>query len=215
MSLAEKLSTLNQANRNKIPADALAVMDRATTSLQEESLVRNVLKEGNPFPNATLKDPYHNEISLEEEIKGKKTIISFYRGGWCPYCNLELRALQQELENFEALGAQLVAISPETPDNSLSSKEKHELKFKVLSDANNTLAEKLGLVFRLPEALIGVYNAFGIDLEKSQGNTDWNLPLPATFILDENGIVKYVYANEDYTKRAEPENIKNALKNLG
>ncbi|WP_224490363.1 peroxiredoxin-like family protein [Robertkochia flava] len=214
MSLTEKLNALNQANRNKIPEEALSVMDQATLILKEKAITDTILKTGASFPDATLTDPHHQPVSLRKEIEGTKTIISFYRGGWCPYCNLELRSMQEELENFKALGAQLIAISPETPDNSLSTTEKNNLNFKVFSDKDHELAKKAGLVFQVPESLKEVYSTFGIDLETSQGNSDWNLPVPATFILDETGIVRYVYANEDYTKRAEPKALEDALKVL-
>jgi peroxiredoxin len=138
-------------------------------------------------------------------------VIAFYRGGWCPYCNLELRALQQALASIQGTGATLVAISPETPDNSLTTQEKNELEFQVLSDRDNQVAREFGLVFRLPASLLPIYEDFGIDLIAHNGNNHFELPIPATYVVRQDGTVKYAFANVDYTKRAEPSEIVNAL----
>ncbi|MCM5662998.1 peroxiredoxin-like family protein [Galbibacter mesophilus] len=212
MSLTTDLQQLNQNNREKIPNEVLEVMDKATNDLKQKHLAEKTIQKGDTFPNTTLPNAKGEKVSLKELNSDKKLIISFYRGGWCPYCNLELKALQNSLEEFKANGAELVAISPETPDNSLSTSEKNELDFEVLSDVNNVFAKELGLVFGLPEDLKAIYDQFGIDVKKHNENDDYELPMPATFVLDENGKVIYQFVNEDYTKRADTEEILKAIK---
>ena len=138
--------------------------------------------------------------------------LSFYRGGWCPYCNIELKALQDRLPEIEALGARLVAISPETPDNALTTQEKNEIGFEVLSDDGNKVASAFGLTFRLPDAVNDLYKGFGIDLETSNGEGSQTLPVPATFVIGKGGKVLKAIVDADYTTRAEPDEVIAALK---
>ena len=203
MTLTETLLATNKANREKIPAEVLQVMDAATTKLVNEGLSSKVIKKGEVFPEFELSNVNNKKISLNEISKSGKTIIAFYRGGWCPYCNIQLKALQQALPEFKSKGAKLIAITPETPNNSLTTAEKNELKFEVLSDIDNKLARELGLVFQLPEDLQAIYNNFGLDLVKHNQNENFELPLAATFVLNEKKEIIYKFVDEDYTKRAD------------
>ena len=133
--------------------------------------------------------------------------MSFYRGGWCPFCNLELWALQKILPEIERLGASLVAVSPELPDASLNTLEKHRLQFQVLSDRGNQVARQFGLVFTLPQELRPVYEQFGIDIPPHNGDQSFELPLPATYVIASDGTIRYAFVNSDYTQRAEPSDI--------
>jgi len=211
MTLTETLKSVNSQNRTKIPAEVLAVMDEATQQLIDKGLSSQVLKVGDTFPNFSLVNVHNKEMSLDLVSGSKATIISFYRGGWCPYCNIELKALQGALAEFKSKGASLVAITPETPDSSLTTSEKNELEFEVLSDINNDLAKQIGLVFQLPPALQSIYDKFGIDVAKHNKNESFELPMPATFVLNKNNEIVYSFVNEDYTKRADIEAILAAL----
>jgi len=211
MTLTETLKSVNSQNRTKIPAEVLAVMDEATQQLIDKGLSSQVLKVGDTFPDFSLVNVHNKEMSLDLVSGSKATIISFYRGGWCPYCNIELKALQAALAEFKSKGASLVAITPETPDSSLTTSEKNELEFEVLSDINNDLAKQIGLVFQLPPALQSIYDKFGIDVAKHNKNESFELPMPATFVLNENNEIVYSFVNEDYTKRADIEAILAAL----
>ncbi|MEN8447510.1 MAG: peroxiredoxin-like family protein, partial [Cyanobacteria bacterium J06555_13] len=133
---------------------------------------------------------------------------------WCPYCNLEIRAFQQLLPDFQQANAQVIAVSPELPDNSLSITEKHELAFPVLSDVGNVVAGRYGLVFALSESLRPLYKGFGIDIPKSNGDDTYELPVPATYVIDSSGTIRYAYAEADYTLRAEPADVLAAVKSL-
>ena len=211
MNLTEELLKANTANREKIPAEILLEMDNATTELVNNGIITDVIKIGDKFPMATLLNSKNEKVSLAEIADNTPLVISFYRGGWCPYCNIQLKAIQKALPEIKGKGARLVAITPETPDNSLSTQEKNELEFDVLSDIDNKLAKELGLVFQLPKAIQEIYSQFGLDITKHNGNSDFELPMPATFVLDKEGKVTYRFVNEDYTKRAEILDILNAL----
>lgn len=211
MTLTEELLKANTANREKIPNEILTVMDNATTELVGTGIVTNVIKIGDKLPEAKLINSKNETVSLKEIANNGPLVVSFYRGGWCPYCNIQLKAIQKALPEITKKGAKLVAITPETPDNSLTTKEKNELEFDVLSDIDNKFARELGLVFQLPKAVQEIYNQFGLDLVKHNGNNDFELPLAATFVIDKENNVTYRFINEDYTKRAEISEILNAL----
>lgn len=217
MRLTEKLLETKNRNIANIPNDIYAVMDKATQDLIDLKLPKSSPKKGDILPDFKLNNHKGTSIDLTSLLKKGTLVVSFYRGGWCPYCNLELKALNDALPQIKELGAQLIAITPETPDNSLTTLEKNELSFDVLSDLNNQYAKELGLVFKLPEELVKIYNTFGLDVEKHNGNKDFELPIPATYVIDKNGVIQYEYTPEDYTERLDPEvvlNILNTLKNL-
>ena len=214
MNLTQELNAFKAKFKANQPEKIKSVMATATTDLIESKLAEKSLGKGDKIPDFSLPNAVGEEVSLNSLLAKGAAVISFYRGGWCPYCNMELRALQQALPEIEAKGASLVAISPETPDASLSTKEKNELSFEVLSDRNNQLAKKLGLVFTLPESLRPIYKNFGIDIPAHNGEDTFELPLPATYVVAADGTVVYSFAHADYTKRLDPAEIINALDNL-
>jgi peroxiredoxin len=144
-------------------------------------------------------------MSLAGAIKDGPEVLSFYRGGWCPYCNLELRALQKALPDFIALGASLIAVSPQTPDQSLSTAEKNNLAFAVLSDTSSSIAKAYGIAFNLAEELRPIYKKIGQALPDRNGS--WVLPLPATYVIDRSGIISFAYVDVDFRNRLEPATI--------
>lgn len=214
MNLTEALANQAAQSAAKIPDAAKAVMNTATAALAQSDITATSLKAGDRLPTFTLPNATGQSINIQDLLNNGPVVISFYRGGWCPYCNLELRALQQALPEIQAQGASLVAISPETPDNSLSTAEKHSLAFEVLSDAQNQVARQFGLVFTVPEALREVYQSFGIDLPASNGDDSFELPLPATYIVNTDGTVVDGFVEVDYRQRQDPEAIIQALKQL-
>jgi peroxiredoxin len=142
-------------------------------------------------------------------------VLSFYRGQWCPYCDLQLRAYQEVLPRIKALGANLVAISPQTPDETLSTAQKRNLEFRVLSDAGNKIARAYGLVWKVPAGLDAMQKGFGVDLTKSNGDTSNELPVPATFVLGaDDGRIAFAYVNADWRERLEPAELIRALERL-
>lgn len=211
MTLTEQLKEYADNSVKRHPGAAQDTMREAIEALVATNILDGATKTGDQFPNFTLPNAKGNDVSLETLLKEGSVVLTFYRGGWCPYCNIALQALQNTLPEIKAKGAQLIAITPETPDNSLTTQEKNELGFEVLTSENNELARSLGLVYQLPNDLVALYNKFGIDLIQSQGNEANELPIAATYIIDQDGKVTYHYLAEDYKLRADPLDIIAAL----
>ena len=206
MNLTDQLSERRNNSAKVIPEEKRAIMQKSTANLKSQNLGKRALTTGQRLPSFTLKSTEGRPMSLED-FQSQFLVISFYRGGWCPYCNMELRALQRILPELTTLNSALIAITPETPDNSLTTSEKNELTFTVLSDIDNSYASSLGLVFQLPEDLQVVYQGFGIEVAKHNGNTAFELPMPATYIVNKDRKVIYSFVPEDYTERLAPETI--------
>ena len=209
--LAQALHERREASRARIPEQTLAIMDAATAELEASGLAEQSLSVGAPAPDFSLPNATGDQVTLSKLLAQGPVVLAFYRGGWCPYCSIELRALQSRISEISAAGATLVAISPQTPDNSLSTAEMLELAFPVLSDVGNQVARDYGLVFSLPEDLRGVYTGWGLDIPTANGDESFELPLPATFVIGADGIVAWKFADADYTKRAEPDEVIAAL----
>ena len=213
-NLASELDGMRAQFLAKVPPEIASVMMQATRALDLENLPARAVAVGRTVPDFSLPDAHGKLVSLSTLLTRGPVVISFYRGGWCPYCNLELRALNQCLDDIRALGADLVAISPQTPDHSLSTSEKQNLRFPVISDKGNVVARSYGLVFTLPERLRPIYQSFGIDVPASNGDATWELPLPATYVVDQRGVVRADFLNADYTRRMEPADVIAALRSI-
>lgn len=207
MTLQQELTELSKKIQSMLSDDVKKLMGKSAIDLINSHIAENALKKGDKTPNFTLANATGKLINIQDLLKSSLVVISFYRGGWCPYCNLELRALQQQLSEIQKAGATLVAITPETPDNSLSTIEKNELTFEVLSDVGNKIAHEFGLTFTVAKTLRPIYHSFGINLPESNGDESYQLPIPATYIVDRDGIIVYSFVDSDYTKRLEPQEI--------
>ena len=196
----------------QFPDEALEVIKAADEELRVRRVGRDALKAGDRFPDILLKDPYGADVSTRDLSARGPMVVTFYRGGWCPYCNLELRAYQAVLNEITSLGGQLIAVSPEKPDNSLSTIEKNALAFPVLTDSENRLAKALGIAFELPTGLQQLFEGFGMNLPELNTDTGWALPVPATFVVDESGEIVLADVDPDYTRRLEPEDALTALR---
>ena len=192
----------------------MAIFDADTESFISIGDAPQGLQVGDQLASFELPNQLGQTISLDELQGDSNIVISFYRGGWCPYCNIELCVLQQALPEFKSHGARLIAISPQLPDESMSTAEKNELSFPVLSDAGNKVAKEFGLVFTLSEQLRPLYESFNIDLPATNGDKSFELPIPATFIIDSDGVVKGAFVNADYKQRMDPSDIINVLKEI-
>ncbi|MCT4603977.1 MAG: AhpC/TSA family protein [Marinifilum sp.] len=212
--LQEKLQAFKKQVYQDMPQADTRNFDKQVQELRDMNFAKQGLQVGDTIPKFKLSNAKGKEVDIKEILKSNMLVISFYRGGWCPYCNLELRALQQFLPEFEKLEAKLIAISPEKPDNSMSTVEKNELKFEVLTDTDNNIAREFGIVFEFPEYLEDTYKGFGLDLKEHNNSRKVELPLPATYVVDKTGMIRYAFADEDYTMRANPEDILEALKNI-
>jgi peroxiredoxin len=169
------------------------------------------LRRGQVSPRFALPSATGAIVSLEERLAYGPNIVTFYRGGWCPYCNIALRALQSRLPEIKSLGGSLIAISPEVPDQSLSTTEKLALEFDVLSDADNSVARLFGLVYRISDAARERLQAFGRDLVAHNGTDSWELPITATYVINQEGLIVFDHVDADYRERLDPATVVNAV----
>lgn len=214
MSLNEKINEYKAVFKEKAPKNIQELMQQTTAALAESGITLKAPKINEIMPEFSLPNHKGNNVSLSNLLEGGPVVVTFYRGGWCPYCNLELREYQKSLEEIKSLGTTLVAITPELPDASLSTSEKNELAFEVLSDVNAEYAKDLGLVFSLPDALKPIYLSFGIDVEAHNGQGQFGLPLAATFVIAKDGTIASAFVDADYTLRQEPSEVISVLKTL-
>ncbi|MBX2863222.1 MAG: AhpC/TSA family protein [Leptolyngbyaceae cyanobacterium MAG.088] len=213
-SLADQLADQRAGFQQQAPQDVQDAMAAATDALEASGLATQALTVGDTAPNFELPDATGKVVRLSELLKQGPVVINFYRGEWCPYCNLELRAFQNLLPDFKQAGATLVAISPELPDHSLSVTEKHNLEFAVLSDVGNKISRQYGLVFTLDKTLQPIYKNFGIDIPANNGDDSYELPMPATYVIDRSRRIRYAFAEADYTQRAEPQDVLAVVREL-
>ncbi len=211
-SLNDKLQ--EKKSQSKIPQDTRAIMERANQKLKDLGIIDKAKNIGDTFIDFALPNIHNKPIKISDLLKNGPVILTFYRGGWCPYCNLQLKAYQESLAEFKAAGGQLVAISPESMQSAETTVNKNEIQYEILSDDHNKIARQYGLVFKLDDELKEIYLKFGLDLEKNQGNKSWELPIPATYVIDKNGKIRYAFLNVDYVQRAEPKDIIEVLNKL-
>src|SRR5271170_3793114 len=187
-------------------------MERVQTAVT----VNDALKGGQSAPEFTLPDAFGKEVSLMTLLANGPVVISFYRGEWCPFCNIELHGLQEALPKMEELGATLIAISPEKPDHGIIATEKNKLTFPVLSDFGNKVARQFGIVFQIGQELKDFSkNVFKNDIAVRNGDDSYELPVPATFVIDATGVIRFAHVDVDYmTGRAEPEMVVAALESI-
>ncbi|MBN4056807.1 AhpC/TSA family protein [bacterium AH-315-J21] len=215
MSLSEDIKAMQEELIPNIPQEAMEIIMRTSGAVIESGVDKNGLKAGSAMPEFSLSDATGKEVSSKELLSRGPLVISFYRGAWCPYCNVELHALQNALPDMQELGATLVAISPNKPDASITSVEKHNLKFTVLSDIGNVVAEKFGLVVSVPEEVRPVYKQFDFDVTGQNGDNSFKVPIPATYVVDTSGEIIHAFVNADYTQREEPSIVIDVLKRIG
>jgi peroxiredoxin len=213
-TLDAELRAFYESRHPQIPAETREIMDRAARGLAESGQADRSLTVGARAPRFSLPSATGHTVTLEGLLAEGPVVLTFYRGAWCPYCNIALRALQQHHDAIAARGARLVAISPQIPDESLTLTEKHQLTFDVLSDLGSDTAKQYGLAFDLPDDLAAVYDQFGFDLQRVNGRHPRTLPMPATYVLDRDGTIRWAFVDTDYTKRAEPTDILAALDEL-
>ncbi len=197
-----------------VPRSVIETMHRATEELISSNAAQHALKVGDRAPSFTLKDPEGNAVSSSALLAEGPLVVSFYRGAWCPYCNMELQALEAARPEFEQLGAKLVAISPQTPVNSRKSVRQNKLSFPILSDTNNDVASAFGLKFALPDYLVELYKSLKNDLPAFNGDPSWTLPMPGRFVIAPDRTIVYAEINPDYTRRPEPEAMLPALQKV-
>jgi peroxiredoxin len=212
MSLKEQLAEYRAGWYKRVPPERQAIMQRHIDQLRTGAIARSMLKVGDRAPAIVLTNAKGQTVDVATLLKKGPVIVTFYRGGWCPYCNFELKAYQEILPEIAAAGASLVAISPEKPDDSLSTAEKNALSFEVLSDVGQNVGRAFGLVYDFTDELKSAYRGFNLDIPARNGTPDeWALPVSATYVIDRDGIIIYAYTDPDYRDRADPREVLAAL----
>lgn len=214
-SLNEEMAQRKEEFLSMIPADIRKIVMDEAQKLAGSGITQNAVRVGMTAPDFLLPEARGRQVRLSDRWREGPVVLSFYRGGWCPYCNLQLAALQRVLPDIQSTGATLIAVSPQSPDNSLSTAEKLHLAFDVLSDREDRVAREYGLVFEVSEPLRNIYRDWGIDLPSWNRENSWELPVPATYVIDRNGVIVAAHIDTDYTRRMEPSDILSALKHIG
>ncbi|MEL0653061.1 peroxiredoxin-like family protein [Algibacter sp. TI.3.09] len=192
--------------KNQIYADGI-------TNVVNSGILDKALNVGDKAPNFTLNNALNQPVSLYNTLENGPVVLTWYRGGWCPYCNITLHHLQEHFPEFKKAGATLLALTPELPDNSLNTSEKNNLEFTVLSDIGNTVGKTYGVVFELTKEVASIYQE-GFGLNQKNGDNSNELPLAATYVIDKKGVIQYAFLDADYKERAESKEIVSALNKL-
>jgi peroxiredoxin len=215
VTIREQSEQQKKAAAERLPAEVAAVFDRSIQDLLEQGVPAGAVAVGDTLESFTLSDATNELVTLDQLVETGPAVIVFYRGGWCPYCNLALRTYQNELlPELAAFGARLVAISPQLPDQSLSTTEKIGLEFTVLSDPGNRVAKSIGIVFQQADEVLDAQRKLGLDLAKVNAEGSTELPRPTVLIVDGDRTVRFVDVQPDYTARTEVADILAALADL-
>ena len=190
-----------------VPAETQAIHAQAVAELKGKHLAANILPIGAKAPQFTLADHNGKPVTTDDLLSKGPLVLCFIRGRWCPFCVGQMEAMNLILPQIEQAGAAFVAISPQTVKQSYFMHDQHKLRFPLLSDAHNNVARQFRLTYRVPAAQEAVYRRAFVNLPLANGDQSWELPIPATYILDPDGAIPYASANEDYTERTEPAEI--------
>ena len=212
MTLEEQLTQIRENGFARMPIAIVEVLIDGIKEISESDLKQNALKTGDKAPDASFLNTNGQPTLLSSLLKNDYLIINFYRGGWCPYCNLELRTYESLKADFNKLGANIVAISAEKPELTAQTSQKNTITFPVLSDENALVMKQFGIVFQLNEKLKKEYANFGLDLNNIHGNSNFELPVPAVYIIDKAFNIVFTHFEADYTTRLEPKTLLNVLK---
>lgn len=215
-TIQEQSAALQTASAHRLPAEVVEVFARDRRALVARGTRSDAVSAGDVLEDFALPDANGGLVSLSELVADGPAVLVFYRGGWCPFCNLALRQYQTELlPELERRGATLVAISPQRPDESLSTAEKHRLRFPVLSDAGARLARELGLAFQPVADVLEAQRALGVDISEGNVEGSTELPMPTVLIVDRDRVVRFADVQPDYASRTEVPTILAALAGLG
>lgn len=215
MTLQTELDAFRTGWESRVGETIAQLIAGDIEDLRGSGILDRAAKAGDKLPVTTnLINQHGKAFDLEALVADKPVIITFYRGGWCPYCNLELRAYQALLKDIEALGGALVAVTPELPDHALSTAEKNDVAFTVLSDVGGDFSAALGIRFSLSDAVKPFYEKAGHALPERNGDGTWALPMPATFVVDKGGAITAAFIEPDYRKRLDPQVALVALQSL-
>lgn len=203
-NLQKQINNLNETLVTQLPQEVLIAFSDSIADLKRQKIEDKAIEKGARIQPFTLKSSKGIDVSSESLLSGNdKLVIAFFRGTWCPYCNLELKALQDSLSHIENKKAKLIAISPQMPEYSSAMSESNGLSFDILFDENNVLATQLGITFPLQDFVLPHYQQLGIDITSFNGNANNELPMPAVFVVDGNHTITYRFADANYMNRVD------------
>lgn len=210
-TLAKQIESLNNELMQQVPVAVLEIFEKSITALKSENIETKIAEIGDQLIPFSLPNAANQLIYSKNILEKGKMILAFFRGSWCPYCNLELRALQENIAKITPKNVTLLAVSPQSTDHNTQLIEKHLLTFDVLADKDNLLAHQLGIRFELQEFALSTYEAMGINLEEFNNNKDNTLPVPAVFVVDCDGSILYKFADADYRNRLDIDELIQSL----
>ena len=214
-TIQEQSEQVQAAAAERLPAEVVATFTHDRKAMLERGMPTHAVAPGDLLQDFTLPNATGTDVSLSQLVADGPAVLVFYRGGWCPYCNLALHQYQSELvPQLARFGARLAAISPQTPDESLSTAEKHSLQFPVLSDAGARVARRLGVTFEPAEDVLEAQRALGLDIREGNADGATELPMPTVLVVDRDRVVRLADVHPDYTNRTEVETIVSALAEL-
>jgi peroxiredoxin len=200
---------------NYVPADLQAVHSRTVAGLKAQAFAAHALKAGAKSPSFELPDHNGKLVSSANLLRQGRLVLIFIRGRWCPFCVAQMEAMSSIAPEIAATGAALVAVSPQTEKQAFFMHDQHKLAFPLLVDAQNALARQFGLVYRVPQEQQSLYSRTFVNLPFANGDSSWELPIPATYVIDCDGTILFASANEDYSDRPEPVEIAEAVRLTG
>jgi len=214
MSLHDEIQTLMGELGSKVPAEMMERVGAFIGRMAEDGVAKNACKVGDMAPSFSLHNASGQRVALADLLASGPVVAVFFRGEWCPFCDLTLKAYQRALPDLEALGATLVAVSPQSAQNTLSTVENRALGYDVLSDSSDAVARSFGLSFSMTDAERQLHKDFGLDLPEINDARDWDLPVPATYVIDRSGRIAWAQVESNYTTRAEPADVLDAVRAL-
>ncbi len=214
MSLTDELQAIRDGAKDRFPGETLATMEKAIEDLSRSGILDRSLRVGDEAPDFALPNANGQTVRFSDLLGKGPVVISFYRGSWCTFCAAELDSLQASLPAINSLGASLIAVSPQTPENCECTAEDNDLTYELLSDRGNKVASAFGIVYRLQDEIQAVYKEMGLELPEYNGDDSFELPVPATYVVDKTGTIRVAFVDPDYTKRMDPTEILAALRKL-
>jgi peroxiredoxin len=214
MKFTDQLNSLTTDVFAKASSEYASAVEATRKVIQDSGLLRSALQAGQVFPSFSLPDANGSIISASELLKRGPLVVAFYRGSWCPFCNLELNALQLALPEIKAQGGSLAAISPQRPEQSAETARHSQLSFHLLFDRQNLFARELGLVYRLPAAMQTELQKTGLQLPTNNGDDSWELPIPATYLVGQDGVIVDAFLDADFYHRKDPQELVEELRRL-
>lgn len=212
--LTHQLEQMKASEPDRIGRETADLFQSSIDDLSRSGITDRALKVGERSPDFSLTNQNGETIRLSDHLEAGPAIVSFYRGGWCPYCNTEMKALQAAMSTISTLGARILAISPQRPEHAADMARENGLTFDLLSDPGNSVARRYGVVFHLQDEIQSVYDDLGLDLPVWNDDDSFDLPVPATYVVDPDAVIRMAFVDPDYTRRLDPTEIVRILRQI-